>query len=200
MFGSRSGTVALGTISNMRIENNVPVCDVECSPFVSFSSVQFMSWNGMSCLPNESITADDTTRAVLLFPESGSTRAVRATPIVIGVLKWPAENSVETLRDPRFVSGTNAEVTAWVRDAGVSITQQGSDKALAATARGPEVVDAINTLVGLLNDYHQALRELSVAAAAPSATLEALEVRKQALGGSWARSGDECLADALQVQ
>lgn len=201
MFGNaRHGSVALGTISNIRIENGVPVCDVEVEPFMAFSSVQFLSWGGLSCLPKESITVDPTTRAVLVFPENPN-RHVRVSPIVVGVLGWPTVGTEDAgaLQEPRGYS-PDGEVSLVVADDAVSIRKGSSDKEPVEAGRGREILAKLNEVMGLLNSYHDAIQEVSTAAAAPSATLTALQARRAALGGAWPEAGQECLSDALKVQ
>lgn len=191
-------TVVTGSIRNLRMENGEPVCDLRSDMFVSFETAQFATWINIAALPQASEYDDDSTRAVAVIPQ-GSTRDVRASPIIIGILGWHGRaDSIESYQIPTLTSkGEN--VTLRVTDSAANITNTEGGREVTPVLRGDLVRDKMDEMMSLINDLQTALSEVSTAAQAPSLKLSELEFIRAGQGGSWAGTDDSFESDSLEI-
>lgn len=191
-------TVVTGSIRNLRLENGQPVCDLRSDMFVSFETAQFATWINIAALPEASEYGDDDTRAIAVIPQ-GSTRNVKASPVIIGILGWHGRaGSIKDYQIPTITS-QDENVTLKVTNSAANITNTNGGRGVTPVLRSDLTRAKLDQAMSLINDLQSALGEVAATAGGVSVTLTTLNTARAAQGGSWAGTDDTFDSDSLEV-
>lgn len=191
-------TIVTGSIRNLRLENGQPVCDLRSDMFVTFETAQFATWINIAALPEPSEYGDDATRAIAVIPQ-GSTRNVKASPVIIGILGWHGRaGSIEDYQIPTITS-QDENVTLKVTNSAANIANVRGGREVTPVLRGDLTRAKLDEIVEIINALQDSVREVGASAGGISFTLAGLDAARAAQGGSWTGTNDTFDSDSLEV-